>query len=204
MKKTKILLLILIFIILLFILTDFYLLFLKPLDTGEDINDKRGSIMLVLGGGLKSGNKIGVSTAERLEKAVKLYKSKKMKILLSDGSLYRKSPAKKMFRDYLTGEGIEPDHILFEGQSQTTYENFIFTKKMVMKENPEEVLVITSPYHQKRSSLIIKHLKLENYRVIKMEKSEVYQADTFGQRLRNLKLIIREYFGLIKFKIFKK
>ena len=204
MKKTKILLLILVFIFLLFILTDIYLLLLKPLDTGMDITDNTGDIILVLGGGLKSGNKIGVSTAERLEKAVKLYKIKKMKILVSDGSLYRKSPAIKMFREYLIGKGIEPEHILFEGQSQTTYENFVYTKNMIMKEKPIEVLVITSPYHQTRSSVIMKYLKLNNYKVVKMDRSEIYQAGSVRQRFRNLRLIIREYFGLLKFKILRR
>ncbi len=204
MKKKKKLLLILIFIFLLFILTDIYLLLLKPLDTGMDITDNTGDIILVLGGGLKSGNKIGVSTAERLEKAVKLYKIKKMKILVSDGSLYRKSPAIKMFREYLIGKGIEPEHILFEGQSQTTYENFVYTKNMIMKEKPIEVLVITSPYHQTRSSVIMKYLKLNNYKVVKMDRSEIYQAGSVRQRFRNLRLIIREYFGLLKFKILRR
>ena len=160
--------------------------------------------MLVLGGGLKSGNKIGVSTAERLEKAVQLYNVKKMKILVSDGSLYRKSPAIKMFRKYLIGRGIEPEHILFEGQSQTTYENFIYTKKTIVNEKSDEVIVLTSPYHQKRSSVIMKYLKLNNYRVVKMDKSEIYQSGSIKQRFRNLRLIIREYFGLLKFKIFRK
>ncbi len=204
MKKLKILSLILLFLFFLFALTDIYLVFLRPLDTGVEFAVNDGTIMLVLGGGLKSGNKIGVSTSERLENAVKIYKSKKMKILLSDGSLYKKSPAIKMFREYLIGRGIEPGHILFEGDSQTTYENFIFTKKALMNEKPSTVLVLTSPYHQKRSSVIIKYLKLDNYKVIKMDRSEVYQADTIKQRFRNLKLIIREYFGLIKFKIFRK
>lgn len=204
MKKIKILLLVFLFMFLLFILTDVYLLLLKPLDTGVEITKNQGDIMLVLGGGLKSGNKIGVSTAERLEKAVQLYQVKEMKIIVSDGSLYRKSPAIKMFKEYLVGKGIKPEHILFEGKSQTTYENFIYTKNMLINEKSKAVLVITSPYHQKRSSIIMKYLNLNNYKVIKVDKSEVYQADSIRQRIRSLRLIIREYFGLLKFRILRR
>ncbi|MEN8222124.1 MAG: YdcF family protein [Acidobacteriota bacterium] len=204
MKKIKILLLVFLFMFLLFILTDVYLLLLKPLDTGVEITKNQGDIMLVLGGGLKSGNKIGVSTAERLEKAVQLYLVKEMKIIVSDGSLYRKSPAIKMFKEYLVGKGIKPEHILFEGKSQTTYENFIYTKNMLINEKSKAVLVITSPYHQKRSSIIMKYLNLNNYKVIKVDKSEVYQADSIRQRIRSLRLIIREYFGLLKFRILRR
>lgn len=204
MKKLRILVPILFFLFLLFLLTDIYLLLLKPLDTGDIIAKRSGDIILVLGGGLKAGNEIGVSTEERLEQAVNLYKIKRMKILVSDGSLYKKSPAKKMFRDFLTRKGVASEHILFEGKSQTTFENFLYTKSIILKEKPDEILVCTSPYHQKRSEIIINHLKLENYRVVKMDTSEVYQAGSIKQRLRNLRLVIREYFGMLKFKLFKR
>ena len=204
MKKIKILLLIFFFLLLLFLLTDIYLLLLKPLDTGHIVKKQSGDIILVLGGGLKAGNEIGVSTAERLEQALDIYKTKKMKILVSDGSLYKKSPAIKMFRDFLTKQGVASEHILFEGKSQTTFENFLYTKSIIREENSDEILVCTSPYHQMRSEVIIDHMKLDNYRVVKMDRSEVYQAASIKQRLRNLRLVIREYFGLLKFKIFKR
>ncbi|MCK5220136.1 MAG: YdcF family protein [Candidatus Aminicenantes bacterium] len=204
MKKIKILLLIFFFLLLLFLLTDIYLLLLKPLDTGHIVKKQSGDIILVLGGGLKAGNEIGVSTAERLEQALDIYKTKKMKILVSDGSLYKKSPAIKMFRDFLTKKGVASEHILFEGKSQTTFENFLYTKSIIREENSDEILVCTSPYHQMRSEVIIDHMKLDNYRVVKMDRSEVYQAGSVKQRLRNLRLVIREYFGLLKFKIFKR
>jgi len=204
MKKLKILLPIIFFLFLLFLLTDIYLLLLKPLDTGDIVEEQSGDILLVLGGGLKPGNEIGVSTAERLEQAINIYKTKKMTILVSDGSLYKKSPAIKMFKDFLTGKGVASEHILFEGKSQTTFENFLYTESIIRGKNPDEILVCTSPYHQMRSAIIINHLNLKNYKVVRMDKSEVYQAGSIKQRLRNLRLVIREYFGLVKFKLFKR
>jgi len=203
MKKIKILSLILLFLFLLFSLTDVYLLLLWPLDSGKKITGKEGDSILVLGGGLQRGNRIGVSTGERLDEAVRLYKNREMTILVSDGSLYAKSPAIAMFRDYLIEKGVKPEHIRFEGRSQTTYENFIYTRKMLNQETGR-VLVLTSPYHQRRSTEIMNYLKLKNYRMAKMDRSEVYQAGSFRQRFRNLRLIFREYFALIKFKIFKR
>ncbi|MCK5223042.1 MAG: YdcF family protein [Candidatus Aminicenantes bacterium] len=177
---------------------------LKPLDTGGKSKRRSGDMLLVLGGGLKTGNKIGISTKERLEQAIDIYKKKKMPILVSDGSLYKKSPAISMFRDFMVGRGVLSEHILFEGKSQTTFENFLYTKDMIMENGSEEILVCTSPYHQKRSEIIISHMNLENYKVVKMYRSEVYQSGSIKQRLRNLRLIVREYFGLVKFKLFKK
>lgn len=204
MKKLKILSIIFLFLFFLFLLTDLYLVLLKPLDTGDRTEKRSGNMILVLGGGLKTGNKIGISTKERLEQAIDIYKKKNMTILISDGSLYKRSPAIKMFRDFLTGRGVSSEHILFEGKSQTTFENFLYTKNMIIDSGSDEILVCTSPYHQKRSEVIISHMNLENYKVVKMDRSEVYQAGSIKQRLRNLRLIVREYFGLVKFKLFKR
>ncbi len=204
MKRLKSLFLISIFIFLLFLLTDIYLVLLKPLDTGVIADGKYGDLLLVLGGGLKKGNEIGMSTSERLEMAVKIYKERSMKILVSGGSLYKKSPAIKMFRDFLVVRGVKPEHIFFEGKSQTTFENFFYTKEMIKKERSKEILVCTSPYHQRRSEIIINYMNLANYKVVKMDRSEVYQAASIKQRLRNLKLIVREYFALIKFRLFRR
>lgn len=204
MKKLKIILLVFLFLFFLFLLTDVYLVLLKPLDTGGPPEKQSGDILLVLGGGLKTRQEIGISTKERLEQAIKIYNKKNMTILVSDGSLYKRSPAIPMFRDFMIKRGVLPEHILFEGKSQTTFENFLYTKNMIIEKGSDEILVCTSPYHQKRSEVIITHMNLENYKVVKMERSEVYQSGSIRQRLRNLRLIIREYFGLIKFRLFRK
>jgi len=204
MRKLKFLSLLIIFLVLLFLLTDVYLLLLKPLDSGSEYRDNSGDILLVLGGGLKARNEIGVSTIERLDLAVKIYKRKRMKILVSDGSLYQKSPARKMFLDFFSENGVTDSDVIFEGRSQTTFENFSFTENLIKNDGRMETLVCTSPYHQRRSQNIIDYLNLKNYDVIRMGSSEIYQAGSIRQRIRNLKLIIREYVGLLKFKLFRK
>ncbi len=203
MKKFKFLILVGLFVFLLLILTDVYLVLLKPLDSGTKTDDDFGDILLVLGGGLKKLNEIGVSTKERIELAVKLFKKKKRLILVSDGSLYQKSPAIKMIKDFILSKGIPEKYILFEGKSQTTFENFVYTKDIINKSGLNGVIVCTSPYHQKRSQIIKDFMGMTDYKVSSMEESEIYQANSIKQRLRNLKLIAREYFGLIKFRILR-
>ncbi|MEN8154675.1 MAG: YdcF family protein [Acidobacteriota bacterium] len=204
MKKFRTHILLFIFIISLLLLTDIFLLFLKPLDTGVELEKNYGDLILVLGGGLKKINEIGLSTSERLKMAIKLYRVKKRKILVSDGSLYKKSPAIKLIKGFLLDMGIKEEDIIMEGASQTTFENFIYTKDMIKNGKFREIIVCTSPYHHARSEKMIKYLKLKNYKVAKMDDSEIYDSPGLKQKLRNLKLITREYFGLIKFKIFKK
>lgn len=191
-------------VLLIFILTDAYRIFLVPLETGEKIDDNFGDIILILGGGLRRGKKIGYSTEERLIEAVKFYNQKSRYILLSDGSLYRKSPAIRMMKKFLLERGVEEKYILLEGKSQTTYQNFTFTRKMISDGGFREVIVCTSPYHQKRAQLIIRHLGYDNYKVAEMMDSEVFAADSISRRFRNIWLIFREYSGIVKFSILKR
>lgn len=191
-------------IILLIGLTSFYKVFLYPLDIGEMIPPDYGDVILVLGGGLRPKVEIGYSTQERLDLAIELYNQKKRAIIVSDGSLYRHSPAIEIISKYLTDRGVDYSDIILEGKSQTTFDNFQFSKKILNARGFKEIIVCTSPYHQRRSLLIMRYVKFGNFKVARMGWSEIYQADNISQRWRNLRLILREYVAVIKFKLLKR
>jgi uncharacterized SAM-binding protein YcdF (DUF218 family) len=188
----------------LLLFTNFYMIFLGPLEIGEEVDNDYGDVILVLGGGLRKGREIGYSTEERLLLAIELFKQKKRMIIISDGSLYRGSPAIKKISSFLTQKGVEKKYIHLEGKSQTTFDSFYYTQEMLKKMNSKEVIVCTSPYHQERAQMILDHLKLKNFKIARMKHSEIYQAHTIKQRLRNSWLIFREYMAILKFKIFKR
>lgn len=179
-------------------------MFLKPLDAGEKINKDFGDMILVLGGGLKRGYEIGFSTEERLNLAVKLYNQKKRVIVISDGSLYKGSPAIKKFINFLLNKGVEREHIKYEGKSQTTYDNIVYARGLLARGEFKQIIVCTSPYHQRRSAMILSHLKIKNFKIAIMKESEIYHPGTIKQRLRNIRLVFREYSGILKFKLLKK
>jgi uncharacterized SAM-binding protein YcdF (DUF218 family) len=184
--------------------TNFYMIFLGPLEKGLNVDNNYGDVILVLGGGLRKGREIGFSTEERLLLAIELYKQKKRMIIVSDGSLYHRSPAIKKITDFLTKNGVEKEYIHLEGKSQTTFDSFYYTQEMLEKMKSKEVIVCTSPYHQERAQMILDHLKLNNFKIARMTHSEIYQSRTIKQRLRNSWLIFREYMAILKFKIFKR
>lgn len=184
--------------------TNIYMIFLGPLESGLDVDDDYGDVILVLGGGLRKGREIGYSTEERLLLAIDLFKQKKRMIIVSDGSLYPHSPAIKKITGFLTKNGVEKEYIHLEGKSQTTFDSFYYTQEMLEEMKSKEVIVCTSPYHQERAQMILNHLKLKNFKIARMKHSEIYQARTIKQRLRNSWLIFREYMAILKFKMFKR
>lgn len=206
-KKMKIIIILSVILVVLLLagfFTNAYLLFLGPLETGETIGEHYGDVILVLGGGLRKGRQIGYSTEERLLLAAELFRQKKRNILISGGSMYRGSPAIKKISNFLVTHGVQKKWIHFEGKSQTTFDNFVYTRKMLEDMNASEVIVCTSPYHQLRAEIILDYLKVKNFKIAKMQQSEVNQASSIGQRMRNMKLVTREYLAILKFKIFKK
>jgi uncharacterized SAM-binding protein YcdF (DUF218 family) len=188
----------------LLILTNIYELLLLPLDIGQEIPEKYGDVILIQGGGLRPRVVIGYSTEERLNRAIDLYREKPRNIILSDGSLYIGSPAILKIRQYLLGHQIDNAHIFFEGQSQTTFESCQRALDMIKKHGFKGVIVCTSPYHQKRTRMILKYLGYQDFRMARMIVSEVYRARTIRQRIRNIRLIFREYVAILKFLVLKK
>lgn len=189
--------------VLLALFTNIYRIMVPCYVRGETVPSRYGDLILVLGGGLRSGLRLGFSTRERMDLAVWLYHEHPRKILVSDGSLYAGSRARRVFRDYLQNRGINPSDILLEGKSQTTYESLQATRPMVKKYSREAVVICTSPYHQKRVAIILKELEPPyQYLIARMEESEIYQARSLHQRIRNIGLLVRETGALFKYRLF--
>lgn len=186
------------FLVILYIL-QFEKVLLNPLMTGVDIPERYGDIIAVFGGGMRREDRvrIGYSTRERLDQAIDLYKKKERFVLVSDGSLYRKSPAIPLIMDYLQKNGVKKERILIEGDSQTTADNVRQTFAIAEELGLKQVIVCTSPYHQKRSQMLLARSAKGDYMVARSTESEVFEGGSFSRRLRNGKLILHEYGAIL-------
>lgn len=64
---------------------------------------------------------------------------------------------------YLLSHGAEPNEVIAEKQSKNTYENFLFSKELICKENPDaKICFATTNYHVYRSGLIANRLGIKN------------------------------------------
>ncbi len=198
----------LVIIFLTFLFTNIYKILLSPLEVSNSINKDFGDIIFVPGGGVKKNNNneytMGNSTRERIKLAIQYYKKRKIPILISGSSLYKKSPIRKEILKFLNENEISKEHVIFESQSTTTFENIKNLKTFLKINNYKEILISTSPYHQKRIKKMLDYFGIKDYKFLKMPFSEIYKADNIKSRFRNIKLIIREYFAIIKFTLFKR
>jgi uncharacterized SAM-binding protein YcdF (DUF218 family) len=91
---------------------------------------------------------------ERLDTAYDLYnRGYYSKIIVSGGMDYNGStiPEAEGMKRYLVAKGTPADHIFIEDQSRSTYENLLFSKKIMKINNWNSSIVVTHEYHGARA-----------------------------------------------------
>lgn len=94
--------------------------------------------------------------AARFLNTYELYKMGKVKKLLltgGSGDLLQEQTSEAMdMKSFLARLGVPPDDVIVEPDSRNTYENAIFTKKLLDEKYPgARCLLITSAFHMRRS-----------------------------------------------------
>lgn len=164
---------------------------------GHHYDKDRPDYLMVLGAGLR-GSKISTSLLYRLETAVeynKLYPDVKIIVSGGQGPDEDISEAKAM-KDYLVSQGIDENLIISEDKSTNTYENFLFTKKLLEDETGEEdfiVTVISNNFHMYRAKYLGEQVGFECLG---------YPAPSHAAS--SFIFHTREFFGVIKAYIFKR
>jgi uncharacterized SAM-binding protein YcdF (DUF218 family) len=97
----------------------------------------------------------GGDTQARTLKAVELYKEGfAPKILFSGAALDPLSPSNaKVMRDFALEAGVPMDDILLEETAQNTEENATNIQSVLDAEKYKQIILVTSPYHQRRAYL---------------------------------------------------
>jgi len=185
------------------IITVFVILYLpftqhkltRFLDVEEKLSPSRA--IVVLGGGLRSDGSAGISTRERVDYGTILFEQGLGSYLILTGGdkASGQVEAEEMYKIALK-RGILPEGIIKETQSSSTYENAIYTKKILLRYGIDDgVILVTSPYHMRRALFCFKK---EGVEVLPapVKNSEIYTYG-FYQNLRNMRLLLREYLALV-------
>lgn len=102
---------------------------------------------------------------ERINHAIDLYGSKRVRKLIFTGGVgQRGEPAESaVARDYAAAHGVPPIDILTESESQTTYQNLLYAKRIGDARALGSFLVVSDPLHMKRAMAMAKDLGMEAY-----------------------------------------
>jgi len=174
--------------------------------------------VIVLGGTFNSGvnskerNEVSLnSSAERLTKAIEVYKKNPKILILFAGSTGELNPqgwsetdmAKKFFLD----QGVKLDNLIFEDKSRNTFENIMYTKDIIRNYKGTWGL-ITSANHMPRSFFTFKKqgLILEPINVdYKTGTNRMFWINfDISSGLHNWNIIFHELIGIAYYKVTNK
>lgn len=54
--------------------------------------------------------------------------------------------------------GVNPGDIIIEGKAESTYENALYTREIIVAANFRSAIIVTSPYHARRTKLVFDRL----------------------------------------------
>ena len=174
--------------------------------------------VVILGGSFNSGlkskerNEVSLnSSAERLTKALEIYKKNPKLLILFSGfskelnlqGWSESDMAKKFFSD----QGIKSDNLIFENQSSNTFENIKYSKNIIGNYKGTWGL-ITSASHMPRSYFVFKNqgLILEPISVdYRTGTSKIFWINfDISEGLSNWFIILHELIGIVFYKITNK
>jgi len=156
--------------------------------------------IIVFAGGVGESGKAGQGYEERVEYAVELYKKGfAKKIIFSSGYKYAIKEAQIM-KALAVSLGIPPDSILLEEKAKDTYENVKYTAKMLDDYNWNSALLVTSPYHTKRSSMVFFKVSPGKNIIYTPIPNSLFYSHKNNASLSQIAAIFHEYLGIVYYK----
>lgn len=152
-------------------------------------------------------------SGDRLFQTLRLYKLGRIdKIIFTGGSGSIEFPEKregKFVRKYLNEIQIADSALIIENESKNTYENAVFTKKILDSMNyNSNLLLVTSAYHMPRSLAVFKKAGYTNITPYVTNRVSGIRRYTFDHlfipnidAMFNLQLLLHEWIGYMVYKI---
>ncbi len=149
-----------IYVSLSFVAFVFYTKFLEIIPIKRDFD-----YVIVLGAGLLHGDQVSKLLADRLDKAIEIYRKDPTPpyIIPSGGQGGNETiPEAAAMKKYLLEKGIPEEHIIPEDRSKTTRENLVNSKAIMdARDGRKYLAVVTSNYHVYRALRLCRKLNLE-------------------------------------------
>lgn len=127
-------------------------------------NAEPADVGIVLGAALWK-DKPSPGLKERLEEAYRVFQEGRVRMLIVsgglDGNSSRLTEAEGMAKA-LIAMGVPKDRIVLENKATSTYENLLFSKRLMDEKGWKSAVIITHSYHGARSLDIAHYLGFEN------------------------------------------
>jgi uncharacterized SAM-binding protein YcdF (DUF218 family) len=170
---------------------------------------RKADAIVVFAGGVGESGKVGEGYLERTEYAVELYKAGFAKnIIFSSGYMYIfKEPV--MMKALAVSQGVPPEAIILEDKAMSTYQNVAFSEKILRDKGWNKILLVSSPYHMRRVSLLfektgkgieVAYTPVKQSSFYRHKTGNYYAGGDWKQiNLEQIEGIFREYLAIINY-----
>lgn len=153
------------------------------------------SIIIVLGSPNSPSGELSYIATSRLDLCFDTYQKKSNCQILCTGGWgeqFNASIKSHAFyaRNYLEEKGVKQDHFLDFALSENTVEDALKAKEILLNQNFEKLIVITSDYHQERVRLIFDEI-LSSYPKEYLGAPDNLKGENLEKVMRHEKLAVR-------------
>ncbi|MBR4857646.1 MAG: YdcF family protein [Clostridia bacterium] len=128
--------------------------------------------LLILGGNVIGADTPSPQLFERMKAAANYLNEHKDVVAVPCGGCFRESQKKseaEIIGDYLISQGVEPERIVLEDKSETTYQNFEFGVPIIKNHSGKKadelrIAFLSSDYHMHRAGIIAKQSGIKDVR----------------------------------------
>ncbi|WP_454785232.1 YdcF family protein [Legionella sp. WA2024007413] len=143
-------------------LAIYALLAVYIINNAEKDERKRADIILVLGAKAYRNNSYNLCLVARVKHAIDLYKANYApKLLFSGGTDVEDgiNEAQTM-KKIAISLGVPEKDILLESESTSTFQNLLYSKKLLQANQFKSIILVTEPFHAPRAILVAQKLGL--------------------------------------------
>jgi uncharacterized SAM-binding protein YcdF (DUF218 family) len=134
---------------------------------------------------------------ERVEYGVTLFKdgwARKDVIVMAGGPLVWKYTWAGLMKDHAESLDVPARKILLEDKSRTTEEDAYYTKEILQKNRIASIILVTSPYHSRRASIIFGKVMGKDIRIINAPaENSWFRVDEWWKRRRDRAAVLNEF-----------
>ncbi|MBU2541447.1 MAG: YdcF family protein [Candidatus Omnitrophica bacterium] len=167
---------------------------------------QKADAIVVFAGGVGESGMAGQGYQERVQHAVRLYrKGYANHLIFSSGYTYIFHEPQVM-KALAVSLGMPEGRIILEDKAKNTYENVLFTGEILERNDWKEILLISSPYHMRRVSLVFRKNAPDTEVLYTPITKSLFYSHGINQEgkkvlkqisLQQLKGILHEYLGII-------
>lgn len=122
-------------------------------------------VIVVLGNPANSDGSPGEVMRQRVLKAVELFQARQARHILFRGAVYNSYVEANVMAELAHSVGVPKSAFVTDPKARNTYQNLLNAIEIMHKNRWSSALVVTSPYHVKRTAFILSHFDLD-YQVV--------------------------------------